>query len=359
MSASPLTINAHPKDGYSHLLESLESHDHDQAVDEKEPVSVQRHTRMVKRSSGRSDINHVGIPPRGFLGFLTDGFTTLINSRWSVVILFFCALYVVSWLVFGCVWTLIAYGSDRYNSTCIVNVQDFSSAFLFSVETEVTIGYGNKYVASDCHVGIFFVVLQSLIGLMIDSVLLGLIFAKLTRPRNRRNTIMFSRVAVIYEKDGRKVLEFQIADIRRSQIVESHVRLQLYWYRLVDPVNNLYEFQTYDLDVGFDTGRDRVFLITPTSIYHYINEESPLYGITPEKLAAMDMEMVVILEGMVEATGLTAQALWSYTREEFLFDRRFVSTVTRRGGKWKIDFSKISKTMQVSVATSTDQEIDV
>ena len=79
MSASPLTINAHPKDGYSHLLESLESHDHDQAVEEKEPVSVQRHTRMVKRSSGRSDINHVGIPPRGFLGFLTDGFTTLIN----------------------------------------------------------------------------------------------------------------------------------------------------------------------------------------------------------------------------------------------------------------------------------------
>lgn len=97
MSANPLTINAHPKDGYSHLLESLDPHD-EPVSEEREPAPAPKHTRMVKRSSGRSDINHVGIPPRGFLGFLIDGFTTLINARWSVIILFFCALYVVSWL---------------------------------------------------------------------------------------------------------------------------------------------------------------------------------------------------------------------------------------------------------------------
>ena len=346
MSTRPLTINAHPKEhanGYCAI-----SMDPQTAVDMNTiPFSSQRHTRMVKRSSGRAFVNHVAIPPRGRLGFITDGFTTLINSSWCVIILFFCMVYVTSWLVFGCVWTLVAYGSDRYNNTCVVNVDDFSSAFLFAVETQTTIGFGSKYVANDCDIAIFVLVVQTLIGLMIDSVMLGLIFSKLMRPRNRRKTIMFSRIALIYEKDGQKVLEFQIADMRISQMVECHVRLQLYWYRLVDPVNVRYEFQQHDLDVGYDTGRDRVFLIAPTSVYHYINENSPFYGITPEKLEVMDMEMVVILEGMVEATGLTAQALWSYTKEEILFDRRFASAVTRRGGKWEIDFSKINQTVPI------------
>ena len=64
--------------------------------------------------------------------------------------------------------------------------------------------------------------------------MLGLIFAKITRPRHRRRTIVFSKQAVVYEEDGTQYFELRIADLRQSQMVEAHVRLQLYWYELVD-----------------------------------------------------------------------------------------------------------------------------
>lgn len=65
---------------------------------------------------------------------------------------------------------------------------------------------------------------------------------------------------------------------------------------------------------------------------------------TQTELNNQDLEIVVILEGIVESTGLTAQALWSYTNEEIIMDRRFVSMVSRRQGKWEIDFANVNTT---------------
>ncbi len=353
VDTSPLTINAHfsKEDGCTVALDN----DDQGPVDSPRAAGYRRlrsslslrsrsHGRVVRRSDGRSLIKASGLNEQRFK-FVRDGFTTLINSSWYVILLFFTAVYILSWLGCGCVWTVVVYVDGDSNSTCLVNVDTFSAAFLFSIELQMTIGFGYKYVASDCHFGIFMLVVQSVIGLMIDSILLGLIFAKLTRPRDRRKTIVFSKVAVVYEENGQKVLEIRVGDIRRSQLVECHVRLQLYWYRLVDEVNDRYKFQQFDLDVGYDTGRDRIFLLTPVSIYHYIREDSPLHGLTASQLASSDLELVVILEGIVEATGLTAQALWSYTREEILFDREFVPMVSRRASKWEVDFSKIDQTV--------------
>ena len=272
--------------------------------------------RFVKRSSGRSLVQHLNVPPKNRLGYCRDFFTTIVNSRWYCLILFFSALYITSWLVFGSIWlglnTMYDSGGNR-TTTCVTDVNGFSSAFLFSVETQMTIGYGFKYITNECHLAIFIIIIQCVCGLLIDSFLLGLIFTKLSRPRNRRRTLIFSDCAVIRERkeeeregeESEMVLEFRIADVRRSQVVEGHVRLQLYWYS--ETLSGGYELQQYDLDVGYDTGRDRVFLLTPVSIYHYITQDSPLYQLTPDILTSSQLELVVILEGIVEVTGLTSQ----------------------------------------------------
>ena len=262
--------------------------------------------RLVKRSSGRSLVQHLNVPTQYRLGYFRDFFTTVVNSRWYFIILFFSALYITSWMLFGSAWLGLNAAYDSGNSTCITNVDDFPSAFLFSVETQMTIGYGYKYITNECRAGIFILIIECVIGLLIDSFLLGLIFTKLSRPRNRRRTLLFSNCAVIHDEEGGgKVLEFRIADVRRSQVVEAHVRLQLYWYRELS--GGRCDLQQYDLDVGYDTGRDRVFFLTPVSVYHHITEDSPLYGLTREVLASSQLELVVILEGIVEVTGLTSQ----------------------------------------------------
>ena len=313
--------------------------------------------RLVDRSDGRSRIKYRRMPElRTGFGFLSDFFTTVIDSPWYAVLLIFCILYTASWLLFGFIWwaTVAAYdaidSTDHFNYSCVEHTHDFPSALLFSVETEVTIGYGYKYIRSECGFAIFLVMVQSLVGLLIDSFMLGLVFAKLSRPRNRRNTILFSNRAVIYEKNGSRVLEFRIADIRRSQLVEAHVRLQLYWNKKGQDGAQQTAAQ-YDLDVGYDTGRDRIFLLCPVSVVHVINESSPLFSLTEENLLSQDLEIVVILEAIVEATGLTAQALWSYTQHEIFFNYQFVPMIYRQLGrkqKWEVDFSLLSQTVAFS-----------
>jgi hypothetical protein len=305
--------------------------------------------RLVKRSSGRSLIQHINLPPQYRVGFFRDFFTTIVNSRWYCLIVFFSSLYVASWLVFGSVWLGLNTALDSGgggNVTCVTDVIDFPSALLFSIETQMTIGYGFKYITNECRTAIVIIIVQCVCGLLIDSFLLGLIFTKLSRPRNRRRTLLFSDYSVIRDGEGARgrVLEFRIADVRRSQVVEAHVRLQLYWYRESAGGGGGGELQQYDLEVGYDEGRDRIFLLTPVSVFHYITEQSPLYGLTREDLASSRLELVVILEGIVEVTGLTSQALWSYTSDEILFDRRFVSTISHRHGRWQVDFSKLSLT---------------
>ena len=56
-------------------------------------------------------------------------------------------------------------------------VDDFTSAFYFSVETQQTIGYGGRQVTTKCVIAGFILQLQSLAGNLIDCILLGLIFA--------------------------------------------------------------------------------------------------------------------------------------------------------------------------------------
>ena len=332
---------------------------------EPEELPCTIRSRMVKRSSGRSLVRHRGIPPRSYLGYVKDFFTSIVNGPWYAIILVFFASYILSWLLFGTLWTILAYSYPDANMTCVVNVNDFKSAFLFSVETQTTIGFGFRYPSSGCGVGTLLIVIQSTVGLILDSFMLGIIFAKLSRPRNRRKTLIFSQCAVIHDELVKKkrvfsdsggagrgqeqverVLELRIADVRRSQVVEGHVRLQLYWYR--ESRGGRYQLEQYDLDVGYDTGRDRVFLLTPVCVRHHISESSPLYGLTREQLASAQLELVVILEGIVEATGLTAQALWSYTRDEILFDCRFEPVMSCSGnGQWEVDFSKLNSTVEV------------
>lgn len=58
-----------------------------------------------------------------------------------------------------------------------------------------------------------------------------------------------------------------------------------------------------DISVGFETGDDRLFLVSPLVISHEIDTRSAFWDMSQAQLEKEDFEIVVILEGMVEATG--------------------------------------------------------
>lgn len=86
-----------------------------------------------------------------------------------------------------------------------------------------------------------------------------------------------------------------------------------------------------DINVGFDTGTDRIFLVSPVTIVHEINDESPFFEMDRKTLEKdADLELVVILEGMVEATAMTTQCRSSYVASEILWGHRFEPVLFER-----------------------------
>ncbi|XP_060116923.1 ATP-sensitive inward rectifier potassium channel 12 [Heteronotia binoei] len=286
--------------------------------------------------------------------YIADMFTTCVDIRWRYMLLLFSLAFLVSWLLFGLIFWLIAlvHGdlekptADETFTPCLLQVNGFVAAFLFSIETQTTIGYGFRCVTEECPLAVFMVVLQSIVGCIIDSFMIGAIMAKMARPKKRAETLLFSHHAVIAMRDGKLCLMWRVGNLRKSHIVEAHVRAQLIKPRITEEGEYI-PLDQIDIDVGFDKGLDRIFLVSPLTILHEINEESPLFGIGRQDLENDDFEIVVILEGMVEATAMTTQARSSYLSSEILWGHRFEPVLFEEKNQYKVDYSHFHKTYEV------------
>ena len=63
---------------------------------------------------------------------------------------------------------------DETWTPCVNNVNGFISAFLFSIETETTIGYGHRVITDQCPVGTMLLLLQAILGSMVNAFMVRL-----------------------------------------------------------------------------------------------------------------------------------------------------------------------------------------
>lgn len=79
---------------------------------------------------------------------------------------------------------------------CLTPVNGFSDAVIFSTVTQTTIGYGNIAI-NPCWTGAWLLVLQSLVGMIMDAIVIGIVFARISHPKQRSRTIFISDSACI------------------------------------------------------------------------------------------------------------------------------------------------------------------
>ena len=73
-------------------------------------------------------------------------------------------------------------------------------------------------VCSDCWWAWLIIWIQTMVGLVMDAVMIGIIFARISHPKYRGRTIAISDSAVISRRDGVLKFMFRIADFRRTQV---------------------------------------------------------------------------------------------------------------------------------------------
>ncbi|MGH0128237.1 UNVERIFIED_CONTAM: hypothetical protein FKN15_033793 [Acipenser sinensis] len=197
-----------------------------------QPAPKRKRQRFVDKN-GRCNVQH------GNLGsetsrYLSDLFTTLVDLKWRWNLFIFVLTYTVAWLFMASMWWVIAYirgdlykaHDDKY-TPCVANVYNFPSAFLFFIETEATIGYGFRYITDKCPEGIILFLFQSILGSIVDAFLIGCMFIKMSQPKKRAETLMFSEHAVISMRDGKLTLMFRVGNLRNSHMVSAQIRCKL------------------------------------------------------------------------------------------------------------------------------------
>lgn len=239
-----------------------------------------------------------------------------------------------------------------------VESYSFTSCFLFSIETQHTIGYGVRTTTEECPEAIFMMCFQSIYGVMVQAFMVGIVFAKMTRPKQRTQTLLFSKNAVVCQRDGDLALMFRVGDMRKSHIIGANVRAQLIRNRQTKEGEMLSQYQT-ELEIGTDGCSSDLFFIWPTVIVHVINADSPFYNMSATDMLQEKFEIVVLLEGTVESTGQTTQARTSYLNMELLWGHRFDPVVgynkERQG--YEIDYSKFNETIQVDTPLCSAREL--
>lgn len=328
------------------------------------------HSRLAKRrlvqKNGECNVKSRNVTKRK-RKYIVDIFTTLVDMKWRYHLLLFALFFVVTWCAFGGIWYAIAayhlddVHADNDNWTkCVDNVFDYNSALLFSIETQTTIGYGFRVIQPECGFGIFVMMVQSCVGLFIQSLITGVIFSKLSRPKGRAQTIMFSERAAVCKRDGEFCLTFRVGDMRKSHIIGTSIRALLVKNRLTAEGESMPLCQ-YPVDLETETSRSDsfVFLVWPVTVVHRIvGAASPLWDLSPEKLLTEHFELIVILEGTVESTGMTTQVRTSYVPSEIMWGQRLVPLLTfqLKNGQYEIDHKQFHNTTPTAMPDCSAKE---
>lgn len=217
--------------------------------------SSRRPRQRFVGKDGRCNVTFVNMSERG-QRYLSDLFTTCVDIRWRWMLVIFTLSFLLSWLLFGFAFWLIASahgdlsirltpssasspgsgearsggesdGQAMVEEPCFQQVNSFMAAFLFSLETQTSIGYGFRSVTEECPLAVVAVVLQCIVGCIIDAFIIGAVMAKIAKPKKRNETLVFSDTAVVALRDGKLCMMWRVGNLRKSHLVEAHVRAQL------------------------------------------------------------------------------------------------------------------------------------
>jgi len=259
----------------------------------------------------------------------------MIDMPWSYTLLSFAASFFMSWFLFAVFWYCVVLyhgdltderegSNDTEHVNCVDNIKDFTSCFLFSLETQHTIGYGVRAPTEECSLGILLISLQSIVGVVIQACMAGIVFAKFTKPTMRAETILFSKNALVTLRNGSLYLVCRIADLRQTQLLESHVSGHIVKKEVTEEGEEIpYHLQRMEFGAEIDGTEDFFQMFWPTVLCHKIDSDSPLWDVTARDISSKQFEIVLTFEGTTPETGNTVQVRTSYLPSEILWGYRF------------------------------------
>jgi inward rectifier potassium channel len=161
----------------------------------------------------------------------------------------------------------------------------------------------------------------------------GLIFARFSRPRAR---FVFADSAVVTIHDHQPTLMIRVANARHNTLSNATATLWLIREEFTPEGRHLRRYYPLELQ----RRENPAFALTWT-IFHSIDETSPLFGQSAEDLATTDAVLVLTIGGIDDNSAQALRARRAYSHEEIVWEHGYVDiTTVGEDGRLVIDYGR-------------------
>jgi inward rectifier potassium channel len=206
----------------------------------------------------------------------------------------------------------------------------------FSIETLSTAGYGDMHPQT--HYGHFVATVELFTGIFSMSLMTGLIFARFSRPNPR---LLFADHPVISNHEGEPTLMVRFVNERHNIIGNATAKLWL--LRNVVSKEGQSQRRFFELPL---LRNEHPALALSWTLYHVLDEKSPLYGLNADDFSAFNVSLVVVVTGYDIVAAQTIHAMKSYNHTDIRFGQRYADILdTSQDGRLRIDYGKFHETL--------------
>ncbi|PRY34689.1 inward rectifier potassium channel [Spirosoma oryzae] len=309
-------------------------------------------SRLVQQEEQRQDL--------GFGAKISDAYSRLVNKDgsfnidrvnerfWDRINLYNRLITMSWWQFLG--WVLVFYfvvngvfagiyllvGAENLQSS--VDGQPYGSfwkAFFFSSQTMTTVGYG--HIAPVSFLASIIAAMESMIGLLSFALVTGLLYGRFSRPLAH---VRFSKGAVFAPYLDVNAWMFRVVNSRANQLIDVEMEVSLSRLEAKPDGTRYRRYHALKLE------RSKVaFFPTNWTLVHPITETSPLYGCTPEELAAADAEFLILFRAMDDTFSQQVHSRTSYRYDEVRWGHTFVPMFDgAQHGMVALDLNKLDDT---------------
>jgi inward rectifier potassium channel len=265
------------------------------------------------------------------LNFWTDVSHRCMTASWPA----FIGGAVMVFVTFNAIFALLYWIGDQP----VANVPGgaYIDYLYFSIETLSTAGYGDMHPQS--HYGHFVSAVELFTGIFSMSVMTGLIFARFSRPNAR---LLFADNPVISTHEGKQTLMVRFVNERHNIIGNASAKLWLLRNERSLEGQSFRRF--YELPL---VRNEHPALALSWTLYHVLDQASPLCGLDADDFAASGVALVVVVTGYDVVAAQTIHARKSYDHSDIRFGQRYADIMsTTDDGRIRIDYSRFHETLE-------------
>ena len=206
----------------------------------------------------------------------------------------------------------------------------------FSIETLSTAGYGDMHPQT--HYGHFIATVELFTGIFSMSLMTGLIFARFARPNAR---LLFAENPVVSNYEGKPTLMVRFVNERHNIIGNANAKLWL--LRNVVSQEGQTQRRFYELPL---LRNEHPALALSWTLYHVLDEKSPLYGLDADAISAIKASLVVVVTGYDVVAAQTIHARRSYDHTDIRFGRHYANILDDLDdGRLRINYARFHETL--------------